>query len=197
MLREAKKIFLAVFLCCSALSYADMNPLHDPGNRSTHVLAVDLMEDRLDQILGKLGGSPVSWTRDAPDSVRRTCYLLGDGTTTIEFNEWEFATRCVVRERKRDDSASCTPLKRQKADDHVEIKWLKLGISRSEVLKILGEPTTKAPNEWTYDFQGHANDDSGASRFGTGQDYFWQVLIKVSFEDSVVSRLEVSPSVQS
>ncbi|MGO9640734.1 MAG: hypothetical protein ACLP1Y_05455 [Candidatus Acidiferrales bacterium] len=190
-------LFFTLTICLLAL--ADMNPLHEPGSRFTHVLGVDLMADTLVQIHGKLGRSPASSTGDASEYVAKTCYLLGDGATTIEFNEWELGTGCVVRKRKRGDSAACAPLERQKASEHVEINGLKLGISRSEVLKILGEPTTKAPNQWTYDFHGHAKDYSGggASRFGKGQDYFWQLLIKVSFEDSVVSRIEVSPSVQS
>lgn len=189
MFKEAKTIFLAVLLCCSSASYADMNPLHAPGNRFTHVLGVDLVEDRLDQIQDKLGGSPVTWTGDASTSNGMTCYLLGDGATTIEFDEGEVYTGCTVRKRKKDDSARCTPLKHQKANDHVEINGLKLGISRDEVLKILEKPTRKSSNEWTYDFQGHANDDKG-------QYYDWQFLITVTFERAIVSQLDLTVSTQ-
>lgn len=189
MMKEAKRIFVVVLFCLSASSYADMNPLHDPGKRFTRVLGVDLMEDRLDQILGKLGASPVTWTGDASTGNGMACYLLGDGTTTIEFHEGELYTACTVRKRKRDDSARCTPLKHQKANNHVEINGLKLGISKNEVLKILGKPTKKLPDKWTYDFRGRATDDKS-------QDYFWQFWITVNFEHSMVSRLDLMPLTQ-
>jgi hypothetical protein len=102
---------------------------------------------------------------------------------------------CRAQEKKRRFTV-CAPLQHQKASDHVEINGLKLGISRNDVLKILGEATKKTPNEWTYDFRGDVREDSGAgaSGFGKGQEYSWQLLIKISFEDSAVSRIEVSPS---
>jgi hypothetical protein len=55
MLKYGNKALLAVLLCYAGLAYADMNPLHSPGNKFTHVLGIDLIQDKLAQVLAKLG----------------------------------------------------------------------------------------------------------------------------------------------
>lgn len=52
-----KKIvtLLILFFCCTALPGADMNPLRDPGKSFAQVLGIDLINDRLDNVVAKLG----------------------------------------------------------------------------------------------------------------------------------------------
>lgn len=187
----------------SELSHAGMNPLHFPRNKFTHVLGIDLMQDKLDQVLAKLGKSPVFTSGDASEYVGRTCYRLGDGGATIEFNEWEMGAGCVLRYTKGTDYADCALLKGQRAKGHLEINGLKLGMNKREVLKILGKPTKKTLNKWTYDLYGTANGNTPLDRsiyrardFEDGYPYYWQFLIVVGFKGPAVSRLELSPSVQ-
>lgn len=106
------------------------------------------------------------------------------------------------RTRSRDD-ANCALLKGPEAHERVEINGLKLGMSQRKVFRILGKPTRRAPNHWTYDLYGTAKDNNPLDRsiyrardFEKGYPYSWQFLIQVGFKDSAVSRLELMPSVQ-
>jgi hypothetical protein len=108
-----------------------------------------------------------------------------------------------LRYAKSTDYSNCAPLKGQKAYVHVEINGLKLGMSKSEVLRILGKPTKRVPNKWTYDLHGTVRDNAAleqsiyrARGFDKRYSYDWYFFIEVGFNGSAVSRLEPNPSVQ-
>jgi hypothetical protein len=176
----------------------DMNPLHEPGNTFTQFLGINLMQDRLDEVVAKLGKSPVMAKGDGAEYVGKACYLIDNSDTVIEFSEWELGSGCAIRKRTANDVTSCAPLKNKISNRHIEINGLKLGISKEDVLRIFGKPKTKTSNKWVYDFEGEATaiNTQEIARFGNNGKYYWQFLIKITFENSVVSELELSPNVQ-
>lgn len=199
----ASGMLLAVLLCCAGFCYADMNPLLSPGNKFTHILGIDLMQVGLRQVHAKLGKSPEFWSGDGAYAEGRSCYRLGDGKTTVEFQRSEVAMGISLRYRRKTDSARCAPLTGPVAERHVEIGGLKLGMSKSDVLKILGKPQNKTPDLWTYDFQGTAKDDNASERaifranaFDQFFPYYWELFIRVRFRGTAVIGLDVTPSVQ-
>jgi hypothetical protein len=195
IMKKILLLFLIVFFYCSTLLNADMNPLRDPGRRFTHVLGIDLINDRLDKVIAKLGKSPLITTGDGAEYEGKVCYLVGDDTV-IEFTEWELGAGCILRKRSEKDKTCTKIINPQIINKNIEINGLKLGISKEEILKILGEPKAKTPNKWTYDFRGQAKDKKVAAQFGSNEIYYWQFLIKVSFQNSVVSELELNPTIQ-
>lgn len=161
------------------------------------------MQDKLAQVLAKLGKSPVFTSGDAADYMGRACYRMGDGKTTIEFYEFELGAGFLLRYTKSSDYAKCALLKGPKANEHVEINGLELGISKSEIRKILGKPTKRTPNKWTYDLHGTARDNNlveqsiyHTSGWDKKYPYYWDFLIQVGFKGSAVSSLDLMPYTQ-
>ncbi|MBN1568821.1 MAG: hypothetical protein JXA73_13310 [Acidobacteria bacterium] len=184
-----------LFFCGTALLNADMNPLRNPGKKFTQVLGIDLINDRLDKVIDKLGKSYLTTKGDAAEYEGKVCYFAGDDTI-IEFTEWELGSGCVLRKPTKKDNSCARIMIPNVIDKDVEINGLKLGLSKAAIIKILGEPKTKSADKWIYDFQGQAKDKKIANRFGSDEIYYWQFLIKVSFDKSLVSRLELSPTIQ-
>ena len=175
-----------------------MNPLREPGERFTRILGIDLMKDKLAEVITKLGKASMVTKGDGAEYVGKVCYLIDESNTVIEFNEWELGAGFALRKGTTEDLTQCAPLNIKISSKPLEINGLRLGTSKEEILRILGTPKMKTSNKWTYDFQGQAKAKNRReiARFGREGKYYWQFLIKITFEHSVVSKLELSPTVQ-
>ena len=54
-MKRISALSLIIFLYYSIALGADMNPLREPGERFTRILGIDLMKDKLAEVITKLG----------------------------------------------------------------------------------------------------------------------------------------------
>ncbi len=82
----------------------------------------------------------------------------------------------------------------------LEVGGLRLGLTKNEVIKLIGLPTKTAKDKMYFDYQGYEKFSKKAleinSSLKPGAFFFHQILITTIFKDSILTEFSVDESEQ-
>lgn len=146
-------VIRACLLCVTlAASMPVLAGSQGSAERFTHFAGVRLADTpSLENIQSILGKSQVIRTGDAADYDARLCYRSAHGDVVVEFFHGEVDWGYVMRRRTGHDS-NC-PISAELEASKLSVAGIRLGITRGEYERVVGETRKVAPNRLESDFR--------------------------------------------